>query len=233
MAERRYDEQEVAAIFERAATAQTTAPTLPARAGQGMTLAQLQAIGHEVGIAPALVADAARALDAEPERSRRTLLGFPIAVGRTVQLDRRLSDAEWEQLVVELRGTFAAVGQVERDGSLRQWRNGNLHCIVEPTALGDRVRLGTLNWNARGMLLGGVALGGMAGALIAGLTVAGVVGNDPGGLVSLITVGLAGLGMFSWGAALVPRWARTRARQMDQIATRLTTRPALPAHADR
>ena len=58
MTEPRYNEEEVAAIFERAAEAQQTARRhLPP--GEGMTLADLQEIGREVGIPPELVAQAA------------------------------------------------------------------------------------------------------------------------------------------------------------------------------
>jgi DNA-3-methyladenine glycosylase II len=37
-----------------------------------------------------------------------------------------LSDDQWDRLVVDLRETFNAAGIVGREGSLRQWRNGNL-----------------------------------------------------------------------------------------------------------
>jgi hypothetical protein len=51
MAERRYSDEEVAAIFERASQPEHT--TLPAAAdGKGLTLAALQDIGREVGISP-------------------------------------------------------------------------------------------------------------------------------------------------------------------------------------
>lgn len=48
----------------------------------------------------------------------RTLLGLPIGVERRVNLGRRFSDDEWEQLVGELRDVFQARGRLRADGSL-------------------------------------------------------------------------------------------------------------------
>jgi hypothetical protein len=51
----------------------------------------------------------------------RTILGLPIGVARTVNLNRRLTDQEWEHLVVQLREVFNAAGITRSDGSFRQW----------------------------------------------------------------------------------------------------------------
>src|SRR6476646_8947155 len=121
---RRYSEEEVRAIFERATRAQEEGerPTL-APAG-GMTLAELQSIGQEIGVPAELVARAATELDrAKPAAIVRRLAGLPIGVGRTVELDHRLTDDEWDRLVTELRVSFDARGTVRQEGGLRQWTN--------------------------------------------------------------------------------------------------------------
>src|SRR5688500_5955661 len=109
--ERRYREDEVAAIFEAAASrgSGAGAPT----SGEGMTLAELQAIGSEVGMAPARIAEAAAALDLRRSTLRVTDLGMPVSVRRAVDLPRPPTDREWGILVAEMRGTFNAKG---RDG---------------------------------------------------------------------------------------------------------------------
>ena len=99
----------MAAIF-RKATEEETAPRQPL-AGEGMTLRELQGIGQEVGIAPALIAQAALTLEQGGRPASRTFLGLPIGVARTVELDRPVTDEEWERLVVALRETFNAKGQ--------------------------------------------------------------------------------------------------------------------------
>src|SRR5207237_10553479 len=100
----------------------------------------------------------------------RTLLGVPMWGERQVTLRRRLTDEEWERLVVQLRDVFKARGRTKSEGSLRQWTNGNLYALLEPTPTGDRLRLGSLNGGATASLkLGLVVLGAMAFLVIATL----------------------------------------------------------------
>lgn len=222
MNERRYNEEEVAAIFERAADPERTGlRSLPH--GEGMTLASLQGIGQEVGISPELVAQAARSLDRTGRLTSQSFLGLPIGVGRSVELDWPVSDEEWERLVVDLRQTFDAAGRVRTEGPFRQWTNGNLQALVEPTESGHHVRLRTVNGNARGMIVGGLSLLGIAAVGLISTIVESGVGDASslGGLGFILAIGL---GMFGLGALRLPSWARQRRTQMAGIAERLTRR---------
>ena len=207
MTERRYSEDEVAAIF-RKATEDETSLTQPV-AGQGMTLRELQSIGQELGIAPALVAQAALSLEHSGLPSTRTFLGLPIGVARTIELGRRLTDGEWDQLVVALRETFNARGQVSVQGSLRQWTNGNLQALVEPTPSGHRFRLQTVKGDSRGSL-----------------------GNS-GSVVGVEFLAAMGLGMFAVGAVRLPGWARLRRTQIEAVTARLAIAAETPSRDDR
>ncbi len=169
--EPRYSEEDVAAIFQRAAEAQQSAPR-QLTVGDGMTLAELQEVGREVGIPPELVAQAARSLDQLARSSSQTFLGLPIGVGRSVKLGRELTESEWEQLVVDLRETFDARGTVRYDGPFRQWTNGNLQALLEPTPTGHRLRLRTMKGDARGLMTAGLGFLGVAGAVRATATAA-------------------------------------------------------------
>jgi hypothetical protein len=147
-------------------------------------------------------------------------MGITIGVGRTIELDRRMSEEEWERVVVLLRETFDARGNVRSHGSLREWTNGNLQALLEPTASGHRLRLRTTHGTARAMMLMGVALMGTSLAIAAatGLTVGfGVTGlaENAG------AIGLIGAGSFIAGFFRRIGWARTRAEQMDAIAGKL------------
>jgi hypothetical protein len=218
MTDRRYDDEEVSAIFLAAAEGpQATSLSVPR--SEGLTLADLQEIGREVGIAPEAVAQAAQGLELRGRGASRILLGLPIGVERTVALDRRLTDEEWEQLVVELREVFKARGTVTSYGSLRQWTNGNLHALLEPTPTGHRLRLGTLNGSARSSMIAGLASVGIAGAVATAVAAGGgdLVGAAPG--IGFLLV--MGLGMFANGALRLPSWARLRGRQMEAISARL------------
>jgi len=213
MSERRYDDDEVAAIFAIAADDRTVAERRISQQN-GLTLGDLQAIGRDVGIAPEAVARAAVALDSRP--AQRRFLGLPIGVSRTVELNRKMSDDEWERLVVHLREVFHARGTTRRDGSLRQWTNGNLHVLVEPTAAGHRLRLGTYNGGARASITAGLASLGMMVATV--LAASGSLAHAAPGVALL---GLMGVGMIANGAARLPRWARLRGRQMDELAAEI------------
>ncbi len=219
MTERRYSEDEVAAIFEQAASEQHTARRqLPP--GEGMTLADLQEIGREVGLPPELVAQAARSLEQSGRPVSGKFVGLPISVGRTVELDRRVTDEEWERLVVDLRETFDARGKVRYDGPFRQWTNGNLQALLEPTATGHRLRLRTLNGNARGLMTSGLVTFGIAAAMT---IISALTGKlvDPGAWSAIGFLSAVGLGLFGSGALRLPGWARLRQRQMEAVASRL------------
>jgi hypothetical protein len=128
-----------------------------------------------------------------------------------------VSDAEWEQLVAQLRETFEAKGVIKYDGPFRQWSNGNLHVLLEPTPDGHRIRFRTTNGLSRSFITGGLGLAGIGGLVTALNLLAGVnVGiNDTMMLVSL------GLGSIAFGALRLPSWAEKRRRQMEALAKRL------------
>ncbi len=216
--ERRYNEQEIAGIFKQAAEDQETAQQhLPHT--QGLTLAELQEIGKEAGITPEFIARSAVAVDRTgPAQPPTRFLGLPISVARTVDLPGPLSDENWDRLVVELRETFQAHGKLRRDGSLREWKNGNLHAVVEPTESGHRLRLRTVKGNAKRRLLGGLAV--FAFGLVFLLKSAFIVDPLTVRMVVFTLISVMGLGSMGLTAFRLPRWARERARQMEAIAAR-------------
>lgn len=219
MPERRYDDEEIAAIFRGA----SESPQLPARRevppDEGFTLAELQSIGLEVGLAPEAVAQAALALDVSQGAVSRTLFGLPIGVARTVNLNRKLTDEEWERLVVQLREVFNARGVMRSEGSFRQWSNGNLQVLLEPTENGHRLRFGTVHGAARASMTGGLMALVMAGFVALSGGLAGNVGNA---LPAVGAMALAGVAMIANGAFRLPAWARLRGRQMEAIAAGVT-----------
>lgn len=222
MTERRFSEEEVAAIFARATETQHSTPGELTH-GQGMTLAEVQAIGREAGIAPDLVAQAARSLTQGSTPRVPRLLGVPLGVAHTVELGRRMSDDEWERLVVQLRDTFEARGKLGAEGSFRQWTNGNLQVLLEPSGEGHRVRFKTTKGSARAALsLGLVILGGSAVTVLAA-AITGVSTVQALGDVS--TYLLLGGALFGGTAIQLPSWARLRRRQMEALAAKLLEPP--------
>ena len=219
MSERQYNDQEVAAIFERASKTEHTTLPVPAE-GKGLTLAALQDIGWEVGISPESISHAARSLEQAGRPASRTFMGLPIGVGRTVEFDRPLSDADWERLVADLRTTFEARGTVRYDGPFRQWTNGNLQALLEPTPKGHRLRLQTVKGDSRALMTGGLVVLGAATATLIASAVAGGLGN-PGTVTGAGFMALMGIGMFTTGALRVSSWARRRRAQIEEVIVRL------------
>ena len=230
MNERRFTDDEVAAIFERASEAEH--PALPASAeGRGMILATLMEIGREVGISPESISAAARSLDQAGRPASRTFLGLPIGVGLTVEFARPLSDADWEGLVADLRETFEARGTVRYDGPFRQWTNGNLQALVEPTPTGHRVRLQTVKGDSRALMTGGIISLGVATAMLIAAGLAGGLG-DAGTLAGAGFMAAIGLGMFGVGALRLPGWARRRRTQLEAVTARLDVAARTPSQGD-
>jgi len=221
--ERKYREEEVKEIFDLAVS-RDEVERLVVPDEDGLTLAEIQEVGLEVGMEPKRIAEAALALDTRRELlPRRTSLGMPVSVGRVIELPRAVTDREWEVLVAEFRETFAARGQVTSRGGVREWTNGNLHAFLEPTETAHRLRLRTHKGGA--MALNRMGAAGLAIGLIL-LTVLVLTGDllTMRGIISivppLILAGMGG-GALALNVLSLPRWAREREGQMEYIAGRV------------
>lgn len=218
MTERRYQQDEVAEIFEAAATTPQRTTTSAPTSAAGLTLAELQSIGSEVGLSPARIADAAAGLElrrtAQPSR---TSFGMPISTGRTVDLPRAPTDREWALLVSDLRETFHAQGRDSSRGDIRAWSNGNLHAYIEPTENSYRLRMGTVKGDAGSVNAIGVS--SMVMALILFLATFTSTGMAEA-IFAPMVLGSMGAGILGYNALRLPRWAEERDEQMAHIAAR-------------
>jgi hypothetical protein len=219
----RYNEDEAAAIFERAAEAEASGRQ-PASAAGGMTLAELQEIGREAGLQPETVAQAAESLHraatpAPAPAPPPTFLRVPIGVARTVALERPLSDEEWGELVAQLRATFNAGGRINSYGDFREWRNGNLRVSAEPVVGGYQVEMRTSKGSSRSLMTAGGIMTGISAAMLGvGAATGSMAPGDMGDMVPMFTIGA---GLFGAGLIQLPAWARRRREQFDRIAERL------------
>jgi hypothetical protein len=215
---RRFDDDEVAEIFDLAASADSTADGRAA-SGSGLTLSQLKEIGSEIGIAPAKIEAAARmVVERRSAAPPARILGTDRSVARAVQIDRPLTDEEWSRVVADLRETFGAVGKLERHGPLRVWRNGNLQVHVEPAGDTYRVRMRTLKGSAIPTLVMGGTFTAV-GAML--LVLESLSGPDVADLVIaqfFTLIGLGNLGYLRW---MLPRWVRERSEQMEGLMERI------------
>jgi len=227
MTERRFSDAEVAQIFERATSGHALQAT---RAAEGMTLAELQSIGEEVGIPAEQITRAALSLSSSEAKPTQRFLGMTTGVGHTVHLARKLTDEEWERFIVEVRETFNARGTMTSQGSLKQWSNGNLQVLLEPTDAGHRVRFKTVKGTApgtvvTGLLMSAVSVAGEVTAVLTG------VAHDVGLVASFGVLGAIGIGAVATTALRLPRWARERKSQMEELGVRVSEMARKPPPA--
>lgn len=228
--DRRYDEQESAFILDRASAEPAPEHLLSAgdtpgeeRQPRGLTLQQLQEIAVEAGLSPEAVARAAAAVergDLVPT-VQRTYAGLPVGVARTIDFARPVSDDAWDRIVVALRETFAARGRVSRHGSLREWNNGNLIALLEPTAKGHRLRLSTRKGDARALMGFGVGAVLTSALLTIPMWLTSTTAG-PAAWGSPALIALMGIGSIARAVWTLPSWARTRAAQMESLAETAT-----------
>lgn len=212
---RRYDDDEVRAIFERATKVEVSsvpAVRYDATPGTGLTLDEIQTIGKEAGIDPGRIAEAATALTRFGSgKSTARHYGADVLATHTLELPRILTDLEWDHLVVRLRDAFGAKGEVRKEGSLRTWTHAHKHIqvLLEPTPGGARLRMEWQDWGARQWVDGGVAMGGsgiMGVGLFATMT---AFANAALAGPALFMAGITVLGAGSW---MFGRWFADRRR---------------------
>jgi hypothetical protein len=224
MDERRYDEEETRRIFDHASRVRggrESRADVPA--AEGFTLAELQEIGSEAGLDPAGIAEAARALDVRSTLAvaTRRMAGLPIGVSRAVDLPASFGESDWNRLVVDLRETFDARGRIRVEGAFREWTNGNLQALVEPTDVGYRLRLRTMKGSAyRALTFAAVTLT----VLVLLFVWSRLTGQSLDGWPVAVFFALFGLGSAAVSALQLPAWARTREQQMEEVAERALIR---------
>ncbi|HEY6808599.1 MAG TPA: serine/threonine-protein kinase, partial [Gemmatimonadales bacterium] len=168
---RRYSEAEVAEIVRRASEAEATTPT----ASGAMTIGGVEALAAEVGIRPAMVRAAAADLtepraDAAPAAPTRLnrWLGGPSKILLERTAEGELPDADWPELVDEIRRTLGHAGQVNQFGRSFSWTAGRgstrYDLTIAVSVRGGRTRISIAESFAplMGAVFGGIG-GGMGG----------------------------------------------------------------------
>lgn len=233
MTERRYSETEVAEILDAATREARQALPVAGESGKGepgLTLAQLQEIAREVGIAPDAVARGAAALEVRrsSEEQLRRFSGVPIGASRSVLLPRGMTEEEWGRFVSLLRQTFDAAGKVSEQGDLREWRNGNLSVTLSPEGNGARLAMRTRRqgWEAL-PAAGSMGVGMSLVVALAGFMKGDVSDTLPGAMALLAMGG----GAWTYGFVALRSWARERLAQFGVVAeeaSQVTARESLP-----
>jgi hypothetical protein len=128
-------------------------------------------------------------------------------------------------MVVLLQETFSARGRLRSEGALREWNNGNLRAVLEPTPEGHQLRISTRKGNAAALrMFGNVAMAGSLVAAATMLTVNALQGAPPpDGLpwLAVLMPGFMGLGARLQDVLTRRAWGRERSAQLDALPGQL------------
>lgn len=234
MSERRYTDDEVALILERASQAPAAGgdPAAAVEKARGLSLRDVQAIAAEVGIDVEAVSRAALAVERGDLVPATVCVqsGAPMAISKTIDFGRDVDDRTWARMVVHLQETFAARGRLRADGAFREWSNGNLRAVLEPTERGHRLRISTRKGNASALQLAstmGLTISAAITAVIAIRSGLGAAPLEPIAWVGAALPGVAGLAGRVIDVLSRVQWGRERAAQMDALPEAL--RALLPS----
>jgi hypothetical protein len=214
---RRYGEEDIRKIFERAGSP-AGGHQRAISSSEGLTLAELQSIGSEIGFSHQQIAEAAAALTFPSPAVRRNLFGMPVGLSRTASFPRLPDDREWELLLVDLRATFGVQGKDRSQGNLREWTNGTLLACIEPSTNGCQLRLGSSKREA--VLVNGIGVSWILAGLITLVTL--VRSGDFVDANTLLPVicGVIGGATLVYNGLRLRRWARTCDAQMRHVIDR-------------
>lgn len=231
----RFQDDEIRRILARAAERQEQAErALPAAdAGSaagpepGLTLAELQEVAGEVGIASTHVQAAAREVRMRTggEVTHYPFLGIPRET-----LDHRVvpgapTEREWERIVEELRREFRVPGVTNTFGDVREWWSSSLSTVggvrlrIEPGEDGTEVTLRRSNAHLSQLTHAlGWTFAGMAG-MFGGIVATGVL--EPGAVAAPILFGTLSVATFLVGRVASRQSARKERRRFARILDRI------------
>ena len=217
--ERRFTDPEVALVLKRAADLEERRG---GAGGVGLTLSQLEGIAREVGMDPALVAEAARDLAINPG-GPRSLLG-PSAMQRSVEtVPGRLDEAALRELIDVVDSMVPQEGIVTTAlGSVR-WtgrdRFKGTQVAVGPAGEDTRIQV-TQRYRARIRRLLHLLPGAMFG--VWSLPIAGALALGPVGVAGVVAgAGLLGVGL---GRGIWRHLARQSENDVKRLIAELVAR---------
>jgi len=225
MSEQRFSEEQMRAVFARAAERQRRADerSVP----HGLSLAEMQEVAAASGMDPAHIAAAVAELAAAPE-PRKTFAGAPVEVTRVRHLDGPVADEAWARIVHEMRKANRDDGIAGQLGRTREWTtlpssNGakttRTRIALEPDGDGPRVVLHrSVRDMAKGFTIGGSVTAFQALIFTA---IALFAASEPGMWIPalfLLTLSTFFLGGTQVGARI---WARRQEEQFERMLDRI------------
>lgn len=178
-----FDDEAARSILEKAAE-------LEKARTEGLTLEELEAIGAEAGIDPALVRAAAAA------RQQTALVPTTSTSGRRERvLAHRVSDDDVDWIVKRAQDRYRAVGSVTEVGSRTTWQShgGASRYVAVTVTRGTESTAITIDEQRAPLWAGAMALGGLA-AVLAGVVLVSVA---PASVAPVALLPLVGAGFLA------------------------------------
>ena len=223
--DRRYTDQEVALVLQRAAEIEERGPS-DTPAARGLTLGELHEIAREVGLSPAVIDEALTTLQTRRRAGGSSLLGAPLTRRVARGVPRHLGDEALRRLIRVTEDSTDATGTVtEALGTVRWTSIPSAHKFDRTTQISlssnsDETQIQVVQRYPAGLRAILHFLPGSWGALIGG-AVAASMGVTAIGTIG-VGVGAAAIGM-GIGRSIWQLVARRSERQVEEIATALVT----------
>ena len=117
--ERKFTDREVREILKKAVE---RAPSRALAKSEGLSLAELKAIGGEVGIDPARLEDAARAVTQKGGNRPSQILGGPTVLNFERRVEGEFDPADTPEILALIRRTMGSQGEVDEIHGSLEWR---------------------------------------------------------------------------------------------------------------
>ena len=223
---RKFDEKEVALIFQKATELEAPAEGQQASSasdlGGGLDLQELKEIAIQVGVDPTRVDQAARSLMIQPRDSPLVVfVGTPTHIEIESEFDVRLNDEIRGDLLREIRAVMDRQGVTEGQSGSLEWKAedelGGRYVTISPSSAGTRL-------SVTGRFKSAEYWGAAIGAMIAGAGTFAVLGSIKlVGALGLVLAPIVAVGAIVIPRSILGRLVARETRKLSQLATRLRT----------
>jgi hypothetical protein len=219
---RRFGDEEVAAILERAANMQEHAVTVSEGSSGGLTLEDLRQIAEEAGIHPRFVDLASADLSAPVEKKENGLAGGAYSWQYRSTVDGEILDRDRDQILHAIRSVMGQKGELVDVYGRMEWSydDGTGAVIIGISSHDGKTEIdvSAVKSAEAGMIHGlGIPFGGVFG----GAAVGGLLGLSGGALVPV----LVAAGGVSYAAARMGWKMRSKwwERRLEKVVERVSS----------
>jgi hypothetical protein len=226
--DRTFTDDEVREILKKAVE---RAPSRAVTKREGLSLSDLKAIGQEVGIDPARVEDAARAVTRSDRRRVSGLLGAPIVMDFERTVAGTIAPRETPEVLAIIRRTMGQQGDVTEVHGSVEWSvkgdSGDTYVTVHPKEGATTIR-GSANLSTLAAIT--YLPAGMIGLMASiGMIGAGASSGSPLGVVAGLSVLPV---LYATLRAVMGRFANRRAARLQEVVDELARLPKVESEAD-